>query len=139
VPVGFSAHEAGDWNRASAGALLSEIEPWVKEKHPKLGERRKDPLAMIVLSQFGTLGGGNHFVELCLDEADDVWIMLHSGSRGIGNAIGQYFITRAKDEMAKQDVHLPDKDLAYLVEGESCCRLCEGGRLGAALRRNEPI
>jgi RNA-splicing ligase RtcB len=65
--------------------------------------------------------------------------MLHSGSRGIGNAIGQYFITRAKDEMAKQDVHLPDKDLAYLVEGESCCRLCEGGRLGAALRRNEPI
>jgi tRNA-splicing ligase RtcB (3'-phosphate/5'-hydroxy nucleic acid ligase) len=119
VPVGFSAHDAGDWNRASAGALLSEIEPWIKEKHPKLGERRKDPLATIVLSQFGTLGGGNHFVELCLDEADDVWIMLHSGSRGIGNTIGQYFIARAKDEMAKQDVHLPDQDLAYLVEGES--------------------
>ena len=119
VPVGFSAHDAGDRNRASAGAMLLEIEQWIKEKHPKLGERRKDPLATIVLSQFGTLGGGNHFVELCLDEADDVWIMLHSGSRGIGNTIGQYFIARARDEMAKQDVHLPDKDLAYLVEGES--------------------
>jgi tRNA-splicing ligase RtcB len=119
VPVGFSAHDAGDWNRAAAGLLLADIKAWIVEKHPKIMARRRNPLEFIVLSQFGTLGGGNHFIELCLDEADNVWVMLHSGSRGVGNAIGQYFIERAKEEMAKQNVHLPDKNLAYLVEGES--------------------
>ncbi len=66
--------------------------------------------------QIGTLGGGNHFIELCLDKDDGVWIMLHSGSRNIGNRIGSYFITRAREEMARLDVHLPDRDLGYLVE-----------------------
>jgi len=65
----------------------------------------------------GTLGTGNHFVEICLDEAGAVWAMLHSGSRGIGNAIGMYFIKRAKDDMRTWFVDLPDKDLAYLAEG----------------------
>ena len=67
--------------------------------------------------QLGTLGGGNHFVELCLDEEDRVWIMLHSGSRGIGNKIGTYFIELAKKEMERLDRHLPNRDLAYLEEG----------------------
>ncbi|MEJ2765270.1 RtcB family protein [Photobacterium sp. MCCC 1A19761] len=67
--------------------------------------------------QAGTLGGGNHFFELCLDEADDLWVMLHSGSRGIGNAIGRYFITQAKRDMARHHIHLPDTDLAYFEEG----------------------
>lgn len=66
--------------------------------------------------QAGTLGGGNHFIELCLDENNDVWIMLHSGSRGIGNIIGNVFIDKAKEEMAKWHIDLPDNDLAYLPE-----------------------
>jgi len=67
--------------------------------------------------QLGSLGGGNHFIELCIDENKDVWIMLHSGSRGIGNAIGRFFIDLAQKEMEDQKVHLPNRDLAYLQEG----------------------
>ena len=65
----------------------------------------------------GTLGGGNHFVEVCLDEAGAVWIMLHSGSRGVGNAIGVHFIELAKKDAELNQRNLPDKDLAYLEEG----------------------
>lgn len=66
----------------------------------------------------GTLGTGNHFIELCLDEADRLWVMLHSGSRGAGNRIGMYFIEQARREMERYhiDAYLPDRDLAYLVE-----------------------
>lgn len=69
-------------------------------------------------NHMGTLGGGNHFIEICLDEADRVWVMLHSGSRGAGNKIGSYFIEQAKREMERYHItpYLPDKDLAYLVE-----------------------
>lgn len=84
------------------------------EKHPALNKRiRYDAFSR----QLGTLGSGNHFIELCLDESDDVWIMLHSGSRGIGNKIGMYFIELAKREMERWMIHLPDTDLAYLSEG----------------------
>lgn len=70
------------------------------------------------INHLGTLGGGNHFIEICLDENNDVWIMLHSGSRGAGNKIGSYFIDKAKREMEKYHIldSLPDKDLSYLVE-----------------------
>ena len=64
----------------------------------------------------GTLGTGNHFVELCLDKEGSVWVMLHSGSRGIGNAIGRYFIQKAKEEMERWHIKLPDPDLAYLPQ-----------------------
>jgi tRNA-splicing ligase RtcB (3'-phosphate/5'-hydroxy nucleic acid ligase) len=67
--------------------------------------------------QLGTLGTGNHFVEVCLDEADAVWIMLHSGSRGVGNAIGSYFIAAAKRRCEADGVVLPNADLAWLPEG----------------------
>jgi tRNA-splicing ligase RtcB (3'-phosphate/5'-hydroxy nucleic acid ligase) len=67
--------------------------------------------------QLGTLGGGNHFIEVCLDEEDRVWLMLHSGSRGAGNRIGTHFIHLARREMERHQVHLPDRDLAYLREG----------------------
>lgn len=67
--------------------------------------------------QLGTLGGGNHFIELCLDEAQNVWVMLHSGSRGIGNCMGRYFIQAAKKDMRRHQVNLPDADLAYFSEG----------------------
>ena len=70
-------------------------------------------------AQLGTLGGGNHFVELCLDEAGRLWVMLHSGSRGIGNRIGQHFIGLAKRDMERHSIHLPDRDLAYLSEGST--------------------
>ena len=66
--------------------------------------------------QLGTLGSGNHFIELCIDENQDVWVMLHSGSRGIGNMIGSYYIEKAKKTMEKFFIHLPDSDLAYLPE-----------------------
>lgn len=67
-------------------------------------------------AQLGTLGSGNHFIELCLDENQDVWIMLHSGSRGIGNKIGTHYIERAKRRMEQFFINLPDGDLAYLPE-----------------------
>lgn len=67
--------------------------------------------------QLGTLGTGNHFIELCLDEQQEVWVMLHSGSRGIGNSIGSYFIEKAKKDMQRWFINLPDKDLAYIPDG----------------------
>ena len=80
------------------------------------GDGKYDWIAKAV-SQLGTLGSGNHFIELCLDEEDNVWVMLHSGSRGIGNMIGSHFIERAKRNMEKFFISLPDADLAYLPEG----------------------
>ena len=80
------------------------------DKHPKL-DRGND------VNHLGTLGTGNHFIEVCLDEADRVWFMLHSGSRGVGNRIGSYFIALAKADMEQHVKNLPDKDLAYLSEG----------------------
>jgi tRNA-splicing ligase RtcB len=68
-------------------------------------------------SQIGTLGGGNHFVELCLDENDDVWVMLHSGSRNVGKCIGEFFIQKAKEDMKNFFISVPDQDLSYLAEG----------------------
>jgi tRNA-splicing ligase RtcB len=79
-------------------------------KHPKLG-RGNDA------NHLGTLGTGNHFVEVCLDEADRVWILLHSGSRGVGNRIGSYFIELAREDMRKYFINLPDQDLAYFPQG----------------------
>jgi tRNA-splicing ligase RtcB len=81
-------------------------------KHPKL-----ERAALRAPHHLGTLGTGNHFIEVCLDKEDRVWVMLHSGSRGIGNAIGSYFIGLAKEEMRRFFVNLPDQDLAYLPEG----------------------
>lgn len=79
------------------------------------------------ISHLGTLGGGNHFVELCLDEVDQVWVMLHSGSRGIGNRIGSFFIEKARREAERSGIpgELARADLAYFIEGE------EGGLFGA--------
>ena len=71
-------------------------------------------------NQMGTLGGGNHFIEVCLDESGRVWIMLHSGSRGIGNAIADYFIELARKDMERLMIQLPDRDLAYFPEGSEC-------------------
>jgi tRNA-splicing ligase RtcB len=85
----------------------------IRAKHPKIRPDKLD-------RQLGTLGGGNHFIELCLDEADQVWVMLHSGSRGTGNLIGTYFIELARRQLEKRVLgfHLPDEDLAFFMEGE---------------------
>ncbi|BDU20508.1 RtcB family protein [Dyella sp. GSA-30] len=85
----------------------------IKTKHRRI---RTDKIER----QLGTLGGGNHFIEICLDESDAVWVMLHSGSRGTGNLIGTYFIERARQELAHRVLgfHLPDQDLAFFMEGE---------------------
>jgi len=90
------------------GAQLAAI----AGKHPKLEKAGKR-----APHHLGTLGTGNHFIELCLDEDGAVWVMLHSGSRGIGNQIGQYFIEKAKEDMRRWFINLPDQDLAYLAEG----------------------
>ena len=85
----------------------------IREKHPKIRPDKLD-------RQIGTLGGGNHFIEICLDEEDRVWVMLHSGSRGTGNLIGTYFIELARRELEKRVLgfHVPDRDLAFFIEGE---------------------
>ncbi len=114
VPVGFAKHDALHIREQGVRRLEARYEQLL-EKHPKLTARQRDKRTWA--KQIGTLGGGNHFIELCLDEADRVWVMLHSGSRGIGNLIGRYFISAAKEEMLEHNVHLPDKDLAYLHEG----------------------
>jgi tRNA-splicing ligase RtcB (3'-phosphate/5'-hydroxy nucleic acid ligase) len=87
------------------------------EKHPDIEKRFKRTQNWV--QQMGTLGGGNHFIEVCVDESRRVWVMLHSGSRGIGNAIGTYFIELARRDMERSIANLPDRDLAYLSEGSS--------------------
>ncbi len=94
-------------------AAWAELEPGyakILARHGSAGNAGR-------VSQLGTLGTGNHFIEICLDEAGAVWVMLHSGSRGVGNRIGSYFIERAKLDMRRWFINLPDQDLAYLPQG----------------------
>jgi tRNA-splicing ligase RtcB len=108
-------NDRGAWRQppprnAEAWAHLAPAYNEIVEKHPRLG-RGND------YNHLGTLGTGNHFIEVCLDESQNVWIVLHSGSRGVGNRIGQFFIELAKKDMRKFMINLPDQDLAYLPEG----------------------
>ena len=98
--------------RVAESGLVGRLDA-IKQKHRKIRTDKLD-------RQIGTLGGGNHFIELCLDESDAVWVMLHSGSRGTGNLIGSYFIERAREELGKRVLgfHVPDKDLAFFMQGE---------------------
>jgi tRNA-splicing ligase RtcB (3'-phosphate/5'-hydroxy nucleic acid ligase) len=119
VPHGRTDHggknDRGAWHdvpahHAEAWAELDTGYQQILARHQSAGN------AMHV-QQLGTLGTGNHFIEICLDEAGAVWVMLHSGSRGIGNRIGSYFIERAKADMRRWFINLPDQDLAYLPQG----------------------
>lgn len=114
VPLGRDQHELGRAPLERARPFEAGLRTLLR-KHPDLLKRFGKHSNWMF--QMGTLGGGNHFIELCLDEAGSVWIMLHSGSRGIGNAIGNYFIELARQDMEELMVHLPDRDLAYLQEG----------------------
>ncbi len=98
------SHVAAGWVRLAPGFER------ICDKHPVLRDTNQE-------THLGTLGTGNHFIEVCLDEANRVWFMLHSGSRGVGNKIGRYFIELAKQDMRAWMVNLPDADLAYLREG----------------------
>ncbi len=82
----------------------------ITDRYPNLARGNRE-------NHLGTLGTGNHFIEVCLDEDQSVWFMLHSGSRGVGNRIGQHFIALAQKDMRRTNTRLPDRDLAYLREG----------------------
>lgn len=105
VPLGIGGNNQ---HAAKHEGLAPGLEK-ILAKHPGIASKN-------VWSQIGTLGSGNHFIELCLDEKQDVWIMLHSGSRGTGNLIGRYFIEKAKKRMEQYFITLPDGDLAYFPE-----------------------
>ncbi|MEM9697140.1 MAG: RtcB family protein, partial [Myxococcota bacterium] len=119
VPHGRTNHggkrDEGSFSKPTARAekawrRLKRGYAHIVERYPRLDRGRH-------IEHLGTLGTGNHFIELCLDEADRVWVMLHSGSRGVGNRIGQHFIGLAKKDMRRHLNNLPDEDLAYLREG----------------------
>jgi tRNA-splicing ligase RtcB len=82
----------------------------IRAKHRRVGRGN-------TANHLGTLGTGNHFIEVCLDGSDRVWFLLHSGSRGVGNRIGRFFIEKARNLLASRDMHLPDADLAWFDEG----------------------
>ena len=118
VPHGRTNHggkgDVGAWqaipprNLEAWGELKLRYDA-ILEKHPKLDRGNHS-------NHLGTLGTGNHFIEVCLDESEMVWFMLHSGSRGVGNRMGSYFIELAKKDLQKFQANLPDKDLAYFPE-----------------------
>lgn len=119
VPHGMTpkkqGRDKGGWENTptAVDAFWAELFPdfeKITEKYPCLKNTNNH-------RHLGTLGGGNHFVEVCLDEANAVWFMLHSGSRGVGNAIGTLFIEKAKKDMRMHFINLPDEDLAYFSEG----------------------
>jgi tRNA-splicing ligase RtcB len=115
VPVGFEMHEA----TIASKRALRELEPGlgrIFDAHPALEKRLKKPRETWA-RQLGSLGGGNHFIELCLDQEQRLWVMLHSGSRGIGNALGTYFIELARRDLQRHMAQLPHRDLAYFQEG----------------------
>lgn len=111
VPVGFGLHQHVPKSIETFWKHLDVGYDWLKSKYPNI-VNDKHPV-----NQLGTLGGGNHFIELCLDLEDRVWVVVHSGSRGIGNKIGTYFINEAKEIIAKTGEKLPHSDLSYLSEG----------------------
>jgi tRNA-splicing ligase RtcB len=111
--------DRGAWGKtpeSNYNALAKQLDALktITDKHPELLKA-----AERAPSHAGTLGTGNHFVEVCLDEEQRVWVMLHSGSRGIGNRIGSHFIEAAKKDMERWFINLPDKDLAYIPQGSA--------------------
>jgi tRNA-splicing ligase RtcB len=147
VPVGFDSHT--DARIKQYGGNRSAIEnhysvlaggfDWILGVNPIIETMAKD-VRQKASQQLGTLGGGNHFIELCIDTDQNVWVMLHTGSRGIGNLIGRHFIAQAKEEMLKLDRGAPlDKDLSYLTEGtpiyERYCHAVEWAQDYAKMNR----
>tara|TARA_R110000787_G_scaffold8277_9_gene27699 strand:- start:5522 stop:6733 length:1212 start_codon:yes stop_codon:yes gene_type:complete len=118
VPVGNG--RAGSHKEAPARAATALRNSGLVDRLETITSKHKRIQRTAFAKQLGSLGGGNHFIELCLDETDHVWVMLHSGSRGTGNVIGAYFIQEAREALEKRVLgyHVPDRDLAFFVEGE---------------------
>ena len=114
VPVGFGMHDECNVRTSGVARLKSGYDA-LTGRVPALATMMKHRDGW--QRQIGTLDGGNHFIEVCLDESDRVWVMLHSGSRGIGNEIGRYFIALAREEMLALDAKLTDRNIAWLCEG----------------------
>src|SRR5574343_476702 len=117
VPHGRTSgpRDQGSWHQppASVDAAWAKLAPAftaLTQKYPRLKNTNN-------YKHLGTQGNGNHFIEVCLDEAERVWVMLHSGSRGVGNAIGNLFIELAQADMRQHMANLPSRDLAYFEEG----------------------
>nr|WP_166285368.1 RtcB family protein [Photorhabdus stackebrandtii] len=113
--VNHTGHDKGSWQKPPETvdhhwSILQAGFKRLTDKYPQLLKTNNH-------QHLGTLGTGNHFIELCLDESDQVWVMLHSGSRGVGNAIGNLFITLAQQDMKQHITNLPDRNLAYFKEG----------------------
>jgi tRNA-splicing ligase RtcB len=109
-------NDTGAWAGDPPARVLAGWEQ-LKDGYAELVEQHPGASHPRTVGHLGTLGTGNHFVELCLDETDRLWVMLHSGSRGVGNKVGTHFIELAKKEMRRWFINLPDDDLAYLPEG----------------------
>ena len=107
-------NDRGAWQ--DVPGLVADVWHWMSVEFDRLAERRPRLDTKRQAHQLGMLGTGNHFIEVCLDEEDYVWVMLHSGSRGIGNRIGSTFIALAKDRCAKEGIKLPNSDLAWLPD-----------------------
>jgi len=118
VPVGNADHETHR-RRRKTDHPTTHLEAWATlfPDYDRIRKKRRKVELRSPERQLGTLGGGNHFVEVCLDEADHVWVMLHSGSRGVGNGIGSVFIELARKDAERLERNLPDRDLAYFDEG----------------------
>lgn len=120
VPHGRSARARGGRDKGAWGTLPDDVaHAWsgLSDKFDVLVAKHAVLRKTNNAHHLGTLGTGNHFIEVCLDEHNAVWFMLHSGSRGVGNRIGTYFIEQAQKEMTRYQINLPDRDLAYLPEG----------------------
>lgn len=112
LPVGFAARKEGyHFTDETRQAEWTDLRSRMRGLSAKINHNKVTP-------QMGTMGGGNHFLELCLDEAGAVWVMLHSGSRNSGKVIAEQAITKAKQLLQSRRIHLPDHDLAWLAEGE---------------------
>ena len=115
IPVGPNKHKEVSLSAATLQPLAMRLDH-IATQHRGIKKMLRQ-FDRTWAQQLGTLGGGNHFIELCLDQENKLWVMLHSGSRGIGNVLGRYFIELARKDMGRQLYQLPDQDLAYLQEG----------------------
>jgi tRNA-splicing ligase RtcB len=130
IPNGFGQHQKSyvPAGHDSSDQFPDGIHPlWAQYHATTVKDRLKrgagdDKVFEKAWFQLGTLGGGNHFIELCIDEQEQVWVMLHSGSRGVGNMIGSHYIAQAKELMEKMLIKLPDNNLAFLPEGHDLFR-----------------
>ena len=123
VPVGFSSHNKplSPMHDGLEGISLHRRMKEMEERFLKLSILdaigATSPASKKVWLQAGTLGGGNHFIEVCLDTHNDVWVMLHSGSRNIGKTIGEISINRAREYALDKGYSVPDRDLSWFDEG----------------------